>query len=733
MKINLYIKAGLIQLNILFLLLSASMVAQSGFEAKNGILDLSNYDLVNSRNASLKGEWKYCPEKLLSPEMALSNINWCLVKVPKNLKGQECGSNVLEAKGFGTYYLMVLINPELKGKRLLLKTTGIPSSSLVYINNELVGKSGTVSENEESYQPDMKIHFQEFTPVSDTLHIVVQVSNYKISKFGLYYNIELGLADNIRSSELMGVAWDFFIIGCILLMMMYHLVLFFLRKKDRSNLFFAIACFAFAYYTLSLSETFFQIMPEMGFSEALKLKRIALYISLPAMSLFFFHVLRKDFSKLMLKIIVIICSAYILANIFLKLSISDNLIVSFRFVGLIITLYILFVIIKALIKKREGALILAIGNLILLASIINDFLYNAQVIYSTDLMPLGMLFFLFLQSYLLATRFNRSFVMNEKLTEELTYINKNLEKIVEERTEEITFQKKQIEEKNEELHQLLEEVSSQRDEIEAQRDLVTEQKEHIEEIHKEVSQSIDYATRLQSAILPDKNILKDNISDFFVMFHPRDKVSGDFYWWANIEGHTIITAVDCTGHGVPGAFMSMLGVSYLREIVLKEYVTHPGVILRKMRKEIIRSLKQKGVSGEQKDGMDMALVSISHADNKMLFAGANNPLYFIRNGVLTEYKPDKMPIAIYEKMDNYTVHEITVEKGDMFYLFSDGLADQFGGPNGKKFMYKQFKEILTANSHLPMEEQKQALSDAFESWKGYHEQIDDVVVIGIRI
>ena len=190
----------------------------------------------------------------------------------------------------------------------------------------------------------------------------------------------------------------------------------------------------------------------------------------------------------------------------------------------------------------------------------------------------------------------------------------------------LTFQKNEISEKNEELHQLVEEVTTQKDEI-------SRQKSHIELIHDEMTQSINYAKRIQYSLLPDEKLLNQKLDSHFVFYRPKETVSGDFYWWAHIENHTIIAAADCTGHGVPGAFMSLSGISFLREIVMKEYITHPAVILRKLRKEVIQSLKQKGIEDSEqakgislKDGMDMALISINHENNTLQFAGANNPL-----------------------------------------------------------------------------------------------------------
>ena len=286
--------------------------------------------------------------------------------------------------------------------------------------------------------------------------------------------------------------------------------------------------------------------------------------------------------------------------------------------------------------------------------------------------------------------------------------------------------------------------------------LLAAQKKEIEEIHKVISQSIDYATRIQQSILPEKKILEKYTTESFVLFQPKDKVSGDFYWWAHVKNHTIITVSDCTGHGIPGAFMSMLGLSFLREIISKEFITKPGEILEKLRTEIIHTLKQKGDSNEQKDGMDMALISINHETDILQYSGAHSSLYIISHDelqiadnemiksqvlnfdtnntkTLYEIKPNKMPIAIFERMDKFITHEIRIRKGDQVYLFSDGFADQFGGPKNKKIMSKPFKQLLLENADKPMVEQKEILEKHFLKWKGNNEQIDDVTIVGIKL
>jgi serine phosphatase RsbU (regulator of sigma subunit) len=280
-------------------------------------------------------------------------------------------------------------------------------------------------------------------------------------------------------------------------------------------------------------------------------------------------------------------------------------------------------------------------------------------------------------------------------------------------------------------------------------DVVNFQKLEIETAHGQIKDSINYAKYIQSAILPNKDFLDMYLKDYFVLFRPKDIVSGDFYWATFIENLTIIASVDCTGHGVPGAFMSMLGAALLNEIINKEYITHPGVILRRLRKEVIRSLHQRGETGELKDGMDLSLCAIDFANMKLQFAGANNPLYLIRKKdgkkidagnhvesgkhILYDIKGDRMPISIHESMKDFTTHEIELYNGDMLYLFSDGYADQFGGPEGKKLHYSAFRKILLEHAWESVEEQKLSLEKTFSEWKGDHNQVDDVMIIGIRV
>jgi serine phosphatase RsbU (regulator of sigma subunit) len=277
-------------------------------------------------------------------------------------------------------------------------------------------------------------------------------------------------------------------------------------------------------------------------------------------------------------------------------------------------------------------------------------------------------------------------------------------------------------------------ISEQKDEIQQQRDIAESQRDQIAYQKKHITDSIQYALRIQTALLPSLELFTDRI-DHFVLYKPRDIVSGDFYWVAEVEdSKLLIIAADCTGHGVPGAFMSMLGVSFLNEIVLNKGITQPDQVMNTLREDVIRSLKQEvDEEGGVKDGMDMCVCLLDPAGRNLQFCGANNPLWIISDGEFTEIKGDKMPVAIHETMKPYTNHWFDLKKGDTFYIFSDGYADQFGGPNQKKFLSKNFKMVLGKLQEKPMVEQGAELDSIFEEWRKDVEQIDDVTVIGVRV
>lgn len=255
----------------------------------------------------------------------------------------------------------------------------------------------------------------------------------------------------------------------------------------------------------------------------------------------------------------------------------------------------------------------------------------------------------------------------------------------------------------------------------------------IEQKNKDITDSINYAKRIQEGILPPHDSVNRYVPDSFLIFRPRDIVSGDFYWFAETKEHFLLAAVDCTGHGVPGGFMSMIGHTLLNEIVNQKGIEDPGKILDLLDIGVKKAIKSKDET-ESKDGMDVALLSFTKDLKTVRFAGAFRPLLFMRDGILSEYKANRFPIGAGSYVKTaFDTHTIDLRKGDALYIFSDGYADQIGGQGGKKFMTKQFKELIQSNHQLDMPQQGKIFSQALDKWQGDHEQMDDILVIGIRI
>jgi len=270
-----------------------------------------------------------------------------------------------------------------------------------------------------------------------------------------------------------------------------------------------------------------------------------------------------------------------------------------------------------------------------------------------------------------------------------------------------------------------------------QNSIIKTQKLLVEEKHKEITDSINYAERIQRSLLASKKMLDENLKDYFILFKPKDIVSGDFYWATSIgsviDKKFVLVTADSTGHGVPGAIMSIVNIASLKEAIVQG-IQSPDLILNETRRLVIENLKNDGSAEGGKDGMDASLICVDFKNYKMTCACANNPIWIVRQGELIEIKPDRMPIGKHDKdFTPFNLHSFDLQKEDVIYTLTDGYPDQFGGNNGKKFKTKQLQEILVSISSEPMETQKRKLEKRFDQWRGNLEQVDDVCVIGIRI
>ncbi|MAY84918.1 MAG: hypothetical protein CMP59_12375 [Flavobacteriales bacterium] len=287
-----------------------------------------------------------------------------------------------------------------------------------------------------------------------------------------------------------------------------------------------------------------------------------------------------------------------------------------------------------------------------------------------------------------------------------------------------------------ENERILEEKVRQRTaEVVAQKEEIEEQRTQIEEYFVQVTDSIKYAKRIQEAILPPDGYVQKLLPDSFILYRPKDIVSGDFYWMAETADKVFFAAVDCTGHGVPGAFMSIVGYNQLKQAIATTAGSSPADILNQLNRGVTETLRQSDVDSTSRDGMDIAICALNKNSKELEYAGAFNPLYLLREGELIQYKADKFPIGSYldNKKKTFTNNKIKLKKGDQVYIFSDGYADQFGGPRGKKFMYRRFRELLIENEHEKPSQQKNKLLDSLYNWMRDEEQVDDILVMGVRV
>jgi serine phosphatase RsbU (regulator of sigma subunit)/O-acetyl-ADP-ribose deacetylase (regulator of RNase III) len=284
--------------------------------------------------------------------------------------------------------------------------------------------------------------------------------------------------------------------------------------------------------------------------------------------------------------------------------------------------------------------------------------------------------------------------------------------------------------KEEHLNKLLtnanNQIVEQNKEIQDNRKLIAEQ-------YQNLTSSIQYALRIQSAILPPEELLNSSLSEYFIFYKPKDILSGDFYWFGNADSELIIVAADCTGHGVPGALLSMLGMTFINEIVKTKKLTSPCKILDMLREQLHEAFTKSKESDSVKDGMEIAVLAINPEKKKLKYAGAGIGLYLVTNGNIIEYKADKDTIPSFGQSKNFTDHNIDLNGNDNFYIFSDGFPDQFGSLKNKKYGYRRLRSLFEGLYGTPMKEQSSIIKSDFEKWKGDYEQTDDVMLLGFRL
>lgn len=717
-----YCKRLLLWCFLAFILFSCNSSQKQYIKAKNGKVNLSIDALQKGRVIALQGEWLFYWKKYLRGTGFEQDTTGLSVQVPNSWTAYRVNGQNLTAEGYATYRLLVKIPSEYVNNQLLgIKTGFIPTNHELFVQNKLLNrrqKLGTSSETSEPhYDPD--VHY--FMPYRDTVEIVVHIANYTDRLGGMTEAFLIGKAQNVRQGYENSMKINFFLFGVLIVMACYHVSLYIFRQKTASTLWFALFCFIVALRILVTDDYYLtDWFPNLPFEVGNKLAYITFYIAVPLLAIFFNSLYPKEFSKYIVRFYFGLAGLFSIIVLFTKGIFYSQFLVYFQLASLLIILYAIYVIFLVLKRDREGSIIFTFGILTIFGTAINDILFSNLIIQTANLTPVGLFIFIFSQTLILSKRFSSAFNQVEDLSAELKKANEQLEMTVELRTAELNEVNISLEKNLKELKDNIEIVNEQNKEIKAQNHSITS--------------SINYAKTIQNNILPDFQTIRQHFPDSFLIFKPKDIVSGDFYYFNEKDDKLILAVVDCTGHGVPGAFMSLIGYEILTEIIEHHVVMEPSHILKSLHTGVRRLLKQE--TSTSRDGMDVAMVVIDKTKGELKFAGAKRPLVYVKNGKMETIEGTNAHIGGNLSKDVYfeqTVVNFSDEDNMKLYLFSDGYQDQFGGENNKKLMKKHFRELIFQIQGMDMHTQGTMLAEWHDAWKGELAQTDDILVLGVKV
>ncbi len=689
--IMLLVRRTLFSLPLLFFLWACQPPAEPPI-VQNGELSLINKKLTKIRTVKAEGEYLFVWNDFVS--FTEAKDKGTLVPIPKAWNSYTWNGVPIGSNGYATFAFHI-IPPTSLERPLGVEFTQISTAYRFFINNTLIEEVGIVGKTRETSTATFENRIY-LLPQADTLQLVFHVSNFHTKNGGVWHAPVVGEYASLTKSRQEAIYIDFFLMGSLLIIGLYHLSLFFYRTQDRSTLYFAVFCLVIAVRTLVLSKfNLTQYWDWYDWELREKSSYLTFLLGTALFAAFLRHLFPKEFPK---KVFWVIQSFYLLLSVFVVL--TPNRIFSYglsimQLGTLLIVLYGMYVLILSVRRRRNGSGLFLFGFLPLILGVINDILFANGIISTGFIFSFGLLGFVFIQAVLLSARFSKAFHRAELLSEELNTVNKNLEQTVLQRTQTLQETTQILETKN-----------------------------------KNITDSINYARRIQQAVLPTQAFMSEKLSEHFVFFVPRDVVSGDFYWCSQVGDKVVLAVADCTGHGVPGAFMSMLGSELLNQIVNQQQKVAAHEILYHLHLEVRRALQQRET--DNREGMDISIVVLRKNENLLEFAGAKGQLVYIQQGVLQHIKGDKMPIGgeQREKERKFTEHIVHIASPTHFYLFSDGFQDQFGGEEGRKFTPKRLRQLLARIHQQPMDAQHKQLATALNAWMGSERQVDDILVIG---
>lgn len=658
--------------------------------SKNQFSNTKQVEKIN-----LNGEWEMYWSNLLNPTQINHTVyisNYTQIpgywnKTNKHLPSHGyCTYRKVIPNNFGTDYLGI-------------KIYKIHSAYNLWVNGVQLHSQGEVSKIANTSVPKTNMVLVPFACQNSEIEIVLQVSNYHHRNGGIAKQIVVGEYKSVFRSFIKDIAIDLIIFGFILVMAIYHFILFYYHKNKKAYLFFALFCFAMSFQIFfSSGDLISFIFPDLSWDIAYKFEYLLLYMSLPLFTEFAFRVFSKDYSYKIVRSIVATSALFVAFVLLTPTKVFSYSLPAFEIFAALSIIYVVYQAIRCLQLKRKHSIIFLSAFVIMGASAIIHIISNEFFYEQVEPIPIGVTLFILFQAFLLARQSSKAYIRLDYQAKELKRHRDHLNELVEERTAEIENQKEEIK----------------------------KQAEHI-------TDSINYAQYIQQAALPKKEYCDCILPNHFVFFKPKDTVSGDFYWIKRIKHYVVVVCADCTGHGVPGAFMSMLGISLLNEIVHKKEVTQANQILNILRSEIKNALHQESKETFVRDGMDMSVCVLNTKHNKLQYSGALSSLIIMREGFTKVIKGDRMPVGVFEnENETFTNYEIDYESTDCFYMHTDGYVDQFNEISNRKFRQKNLIKLLSDVCDLTFPEQKQIIEQKFNNWKGNSEQIDDVLVVGFK-
>ncbi len=714
------------------------------------------YEPIDSVNGlHIDKYWKFhTGDNMEWANPSFDDRSWDTLSADNSYKNYDRNIKKLEQAGNGWFRIHLKVVPSLFNKTVLLLIQQSGASE-IYLDNKLVqhfGKLGN-AQTEVPFDPKQSLYFLHLG--GDTSQVIaVRLSIHKFWKEKFPDEIfSLNLAPVSSANEVefnnlngLGVIIFSIIFGVFLTFSIFHLLLFLYYRKVLSNLYYSL--FTFILSLFYLTPFLVYLTPNPLFHSLLY--EINHYLVPPCFFLIVL-LLYSIFGRKLNWFFWVLAGLTVFTDAALYVKGNNGAFSYSMMIQAISACFSgIFMIIRGIREKKQGVWILATGFFIFLGLMLLVLLYvtiKSFFIHDIDTgfnggLLVAIILFIWVfsipasMSVYLAGDFART---NKKLALELVHVKQlgeqNLQKEIE-KQEIIKGQKQELETK-------VREATAE----------ILQQKDELAEKNRDITDSINYAQRIQTAILPDNTLLDQALGEYLVLFRPKDVVSGDFFWCHRINDKVIFAVADCTGHGVPGAFMSMIGISLFNEIVLGKGITDANAILDELRRKLSATLQQNTEHPSNRDGMDVALCVWNKNDNVLQFAGANNRLYLVSkdiavngsvqeservklsNNHLLEILPDKQPIGYQEdKMDNpFTKSIIQLNKGDTIFISSDGFTDQFGGDKNKKFTSKKFKALLASLTDKSVEEQKATLEQVLENWKKSEIQTDDICVVGVKI